>query len=199
LPRPEQFVAGYKRHVNRVVGVLALQGDFQKHLDALSAIGAQGVEVRTPSDLEACSHLILPGGESTTLAILLRSSGLDRAISACSIPIWGTCMGMILMAKEVEGSSQFSLGLLDITVRRNAFGAQIHSFERDVEFKGLDSPIHAVFIRAPIATRLGPGVEELATLDGHTIAVRAGRLLGTSFHPELTSDTRLHELFIEIG
>lgn len=182
-------------------GVLALQGDFQKHLEALASLSAEGVEVRTPAELAGCSRLIMPGGESTTLSILLRSSGLADEIprrAAEGMPIWGTCMGMILMAKEVEGYRQLSFGLLDITVRRNAFGAQVHSFEADLDFKSLDAPLKAVFIRAPIATNLGPGVERLAELDGKTVAVRQGRLLATSFHPELTPDTRVHDLFLNM-
>ncbi|MBA3725103.1 MAG: pyridoxal 5'-phosphate synthase glutaminase subunit PdxT [Armatimonadetes bacterium] len=181
------------------VGVLALQGDYQKHLDVLSAIGAFGTEVRTPGELATCSRLIIPGGESTTLGILLTSSGLDKAIVSRAgegTPIWGTCMGMILMAKEVEGYKQFLFGILDVTVRRNAFGAQIFSFEEGLEFSGFASPLHAVFIRAPIVTRMGSGVEALARIDDQIVAVRQGSLLGTSFHPELTGDTRLHEMFL---
>jgi len=181
------------------IGVLALQGDYQKHLDALLAIAAPGTEVRTPEELSKCSRLIIPGGESTTLGILLTSSGLDTAINSRArqgMPIWGTCMGMILMAKEVEGYQQFSFGLLDIAVRRNAFGAQLFSFEEGLAFSGLDSPLHAVFIRAPIVTRMGPGVEALARVEDQVVAVRHGSLLGTSFHPELTGDTRLHEVFL---
>jgi 5'-phosphate synthase pdxT subunit len=180
------------------IGVLALQGDFQKHLDALAATGAEGRQVRTPEDLVACSKLIMPGGESTTLGILLGLAGLDMAIAARAskgMPVWGTCMGMILMAKEIEGSDQFRFGILDITVRRNAFGAQVFSFERDVDFVGLDSPLHAVFIRAPIVTKWGSGAEPLARVDGQVVAVRQGNLLATSFHPELTPDGRLHEMF----
>ncbi|MGI8924645.1 MAG: pyridoxal 5'-phosphate synthase glutaminase subunit PdxT [Fimbriimonadales bacterium] len=182
------------------VGVLALQGDYQKHLDVLSAIGAFATEVRTPKELATCSRLIIPGGESTTLGILLTTSGLDRSIVARAkerTPIWGTCMGMILMAKEVEAHEQFSFGILDVTVRRNAFGAQVFSFEDGLEFSGLDSPLHAVFIRAPIVTRMGRGVEALARVDDQIVAVRQGLLLGTSFHPELTGDTRLHEMFLK--
>ena len=187
--------------MGELVGVLALQGDFQKHLDALSAIGADGREVRTPEDLSDCSRLIIPGGESTTLGILIRSSGLDKAIpekANAGMPIWGTCMGMILMAKDVEDYKQFSFGLMDITVRRNAFGAQVFSFEEDLDFKGFDSPLHAVFIRAPIVSEMSDAVEELAAIDDKIVAVRQGRLLGTSFHPELTPDTRVHEYFLSL-
>lgn len=183
------------------VGVLSLQGDFEKHLQALWRLGVPGLEVRTSEDLDRCSRLIIPGGESTTLAILLRRHGLDEQIRkriAEDMPAWGTCMGLILLAKEVEGREQWTLGVLDVTVRRNAFGPQVHSFETDIAVRGLDSPFHAVFIRAPVVTRLGEGVEPLAELEGKTVAVRSGKLLGTSFHPELTQDSRIHELFLSL-
>ncbi len=183
------------------VGVLALQGDFQKHIDVLSALGADAREVRSPGDLADCGRLIIPGGESTTLEILLRSSGLGSAIvsrAQAGMPVWGTCMGMILLAKEIEGREQTSFGLLDVVVRRNAFGRQVFSFEADLEFRGLDAPFRAVFIRAPIVVSHGPDVEELAVFDGKTVAVRQGRILGTAFHPELTPDTRVHELFLQM-
>jgi 5'-phosphate synthase pdxT subunit len=162
------------------VGVLALQGDFQKHIDALSALGADAREVRSPGDLADCERLIIPGGESTTLEILLGSSGLGSAIVSRAqegMPVWGTCMGMILLAKEIEGREQTSFGLLDVVVRRNAFGRQVFSFEADLEFRGLDAPLRAVFIRAPIVVSYGPDVEELAVFDGKTVAVRQGRIL----------------------
>lgn len=183
------------------VGVLSLQGDFEKHLQALSRLGAQAMEVRTSEDLGRCSRLILPGGESTTLGILLRRHGLDEEIRgrvSDGMPTWGTCMGLILLAKEVEGREQWTLGLLDVAVRRNAFGPQVHSFEADIAIRGLDSPFHAVFIRAPVVTRLGEGVEPLAEIDDKVVAVRCGRILGTSFHPELTQDSRMHELFLSL-
>lgn len=183
------------------VGVLSLQGDFEKHLQALSRLGVKGVEVRTSDDLARCGRLILPGGESTTLSVLLRRHGLDEEIRrrvSDGMPAWGTCMGLILLAKEVEGRDQWTLGLLDVTVRRNAFGPQVHSFEADIAVRGMNSPFHAVFIRAPVVTRLGEGVEPLAQVDGNVVAVRGGRILGTSFHPELTSDTRVHELFLSL-
>lgn len=187
--------------MGETVGVLALQGDFSKHLDSLSSIGVAGREVRKPADLEACSRLIMPGGESTTLGILLRSSGLAGAIpekAKQGMPIWGTCMGMILMASEVEHYSQYKFNLMDITVRRNAFGAQLFSFEEDIEFKNFATPFHAVFIRSPIVTHCGPEVEILAVLEDKVIAVRQGKLLGTAFHPELTNDKRVHEFFLTL-
>src|SRR5690606_28451095 len=139
-------------------------------------------EVRTPKDLDNCQRLIIPGGESTTLGILLKLSGLDIAIPKrveTGMPTWGTCMGMILLAKEIEGSNQFRFGLLDITVKRNAFGAQLFSFEQGIPFKGLDAPVHGVFIRAPIVTQYGPTVAPLAEVDGKIVAVQQGKILGT--------------------
>ena len=183
-----------------MTGVLALQGDFAAHGRALSSIEEPWTEVRTPGDLEPCERLIIPGGESTTLGILLKLAELDTAIvqrSESGMPIWGTCMGMILLAKEIEGSDQFRFGVLDITVRRNAFGAQVFSFEQGFSMKPFDSPVHGVFIRAPIVTRCGEGVEPLAEVEGKVVAVRSEKILGTSFHPELTSDTRIHRYFLE--
>lgn len=182
---------------------MSIQGDFEKHLSALRLAGvADPVEVRTPEDLDKVDRLILPGGESTTVGLLMARFGLGEAIQTRAkdgLPIWGTCMGMILMATQIEGRpEQYSLGLLDVTVRRNAFGAQIHSFEDAVPMAGLDEPVLGVFIRAPILTRLGEGVEELARYDGQIVAARKGNLLGTSFHPELTDDIRLHLWFLDL-
>jgi pyridoxal 5'-phosphate synthase pdxT subunit len=153
-------------------------------------------------DLEGVGRTILPGGESTTVGLLLQRYGLGEALQARAregMPLWGTCMGMILMAKEIAGRpEQYSLGLLDVSVERNAFGAQIHSFEEELDVKGLEEPLTAVFIRAPVVTRLGPEVEALAEHESKVVAVRQGRLLATSFHPELTPDTRLHRMFLEM-
>ncbi|MEO7454278.1 MAG: pyridoxal 5'-phosphate synthase glutaminase subunit PdxT, partial [Fimbriimonadales bacterium] len=182
-----------------MTGILALQGDFAAHARALEACGETWVEVRTPSDLDRCERLIIPGGESTTLGILLKLAGLDTAIPDRIkevMPVWGTCMGMILLAKEIEGSDQLHFSMLDITVRRNAFGAQVFSFEQGFEMRGLDEPVHGVFIRAPIVTRFGESVEPLAEIDDQIVAVRSDKILGTSFHPELTGDTRIHEYFL---
>jgi len=183
-----------------MTGVLALQGDFAAHGRALDSIGEPWGEVRTTEDLANCTRLIIPGGESTTLGILLQLAGLDAAIGArfqSGMPIWGTCMGMILLAKEIEGSDQFRFGLLDVAVRRNAFGAQVFSFEQGFAMKPFDSPVHGVFIRAPIVTRCGDGVEPLAVVDEKIVAVRSEKILGTSFHPELTEDIRIHEFFLK--
>lgn len=182
------------------VGVVALQGDFQKHIDALLECGARAIQVRTPDALRSVSRLIIPGGESTTLGVLLRKSGLDKEIVCRAeegMPIWGTCMGMILMATDIESSDQMRLSILDVTVRRNAFGRQVHSFEADVNFSGI-GVLRAVFIRSPIVTRCGPNVEKLATYDSKIVAVRQGNLLGTAFHPELTPDRRVHKWFLNM-
>lgn len=181
------------------VGVLAVQGDFEKHAEAIQKCGDHEVVfIRTPDGLEGCDRLIIPGGESTTVGLLLQRFGLADAIlkyAEAGGAIWGTCMGMILLAREVEDRQQFSLNLLDITVRRNAFGAQVHSFEQPVEVAGFEEPVMGVFIRAPIVVRTGPGVETLSTVQEMVVAVRSGPILGTSFHPELTEDTRFHAWF----
>jgi 5'-phosphate synthase pdxT subunit len=184
------------------VGVLAVQGDFAKHMSMLHEAGANPVEVRTPEELKQVEKLIIPGGESTTVGLLLERYGLGQAIREAAgegMPIWGTCMGMILMAHDVSGREQYTLDLLDITVERNAFGAQVHSFEDEVEIAGLEQPVCGVFIRAPVVSRYGEGVEPLATHGGRVVAVRQGDRLGTSFHPELTDDGRIHEWFLAFG
>lgn len=186
------------------VGVLAIQGSFSKHIESLTRCGHpenQIAEVRTPEDLSHVDRLIIPGGESTTVGLLMQHVGLDQSIIDRAIqgmPIWGTCMGMIMLAAEIEGKTQFSLNLLDITVRRNAFGAQVHSFETQLSIKGLAEPIEAVFIRAPIVTRTGSNVDVLARYQEHIVAVQQNKVLGTSFHPELTSDTQLHKHFLTL-
>jgi len=183
------------------IGLLAVQGDYARHREAFRRAGVADediLDVRTPEELAQVERLVIPGGESTTVGLLLQRFGLGDAIRARAgegMPIWGTCMGMIMLAKDVEGREQYTLGLLDITVRRNAFGAQVHSFEDLVEILGFDPPLTAVFIRAPVVTRCGEGVETLATYDGQVVAVRQGNLWGTSFHPEMTDDPRLHALF----
>ena len=185
------------------VGVVCIQGDFEKHLDALRRCGvAETVQVRTPEDLKKVGRIILPGGESTTVGMLMERYGLGEAIqnaAAQGMPIWGTCMGMILMAHDVAGrENQYTLDLLDISVERNAFGAQVPSFEDEVHLNGMNEPVLGVFIRAPIVTRLGDGVEEIGRYNDKVVAVRKNHLLGTSFHPELTDDIRLHRWFLEL-
>ena len=185
-------------------GVLAVQGDFDLHVQALIRAGESPesiIRVRTPEHLAEVDRLIVPGGESTTVGLLLERYGLGDAIKARAaqgMPTWGTCMGMILMATEIEAHSQYTLGLLDVTVRRNAFGAQVHSFEDRIGVPGLDKPVLGVFIRAPVITRLGPGVTEFGTYQGAIVGAKKKNLLGTSFHPELTDDIRLHRFFLEL-
>jgi 5'-phosphate synthase pdxT subunit len=186
------------------VGVLALQGDVREHLAALTSTGVAAVPVKTAEALAAVDGIVIPGGESTTIGKLLDIFGLLdplRSRIAAGLPAYGSCAGMILLADEVLGGTadQQTLGGLDVTVRRNAFGRQVDSFETDLDVAGLDGgPLHAVFIRAPWVERTGESVEVLASVDGHPVAVRQGVLLATSFHPELTPDTRLHELFVSI-
>ena len=188
------------------VGVLALQGDFREHLAMLAAIGAQGVEVRTPAELDGVDGLVIPGGESTTIGRLASMYGVIEPIrSRCldGMPAFGTCAGMIFLASNTIGPDQPQVGALDATVERNAFGRQVDSFEADLDIAGLDDPMHAVFIRAPWIAKVGSDVEVLATVTGiegesHPVLVRQGRILASSFHPELTDDTRLHEMFVEL-
>jgi 5'-phosphate synthase pdxT subunit len=181
------------------IGVLALQGAFREHLRTLEAIGVEGVPVRLPSDLEGVSGLILPGGESTTMRKLidrwaLRQPILDLASSGA--PLFGTCAGMIVMAREIAGGENPVLPLLDVTVERNAFGRQLDSFEAELPVPILgDQPVHGVFIRAPVIERAGPDVDVLARLDdGRVVAVRERNIIATSFHPELAGETRFHRL-----
>jgi len=185
------------------IGVLALQGDFAEHGAMLGRLDTQAVEVRQPSDMAGIAGLIIPGGESTTIGKLMERYGFREPIchlAETGKPIWGTCAGLILMARDV-GRTQPLLNLLDITVERNAFGRQTGSFETDLEIEGISGgPFPAVFIRAPVVREVGPGVQVLSRLDDGTIvAVRHGRLFGTSFHPELTGDTRLHAGFVEMA
>jgi 5'-phosphate synthase pdxT subunit len=182
------------------IGVLALQGDVREHVAALARVGAQPLEVRRPEELDGLDGIVLPGGESTTMGRLLDIFGMLeplRGLLKTGLPAYGTCAGMILLAQEVvDGrAGQPLLGGLDITVRRNAFGSQVDSFEQDVLVEGV-GPVHGVFIRAPWVERVGPDVEVLARVDGHPVAVRQGVVMATSFHPELTDDARLHEVFV---
>ena len=181
------------------IGVLALQGAFKEHLDVLRSIGVEGVRVREPRDLEGVSGLILPGGESTTMRQLIERWGLRGPIldlADSEAPIFGTCAGMIVLSREIAGGEEPILPLLDVTVERNAFGRQLDSFEADVAVDVLGTtPVHAVFIRAPIVKRTGPDVDVLARLeDDRVVAVRQRNILATAFHPELAGETRFHRL-----
>ena len=183
------------------IGVLALQGAFLEHAKMLKTLEVEAVEVRLPSHLDALDGLIIPGGESTTIGKLAIQYQLMEPLLnfAKAKPIWGTCAGMIFLAKDI-GRDQPLLGLMDVTVNRNAFGRQIDSFETHLNIKGLETPFHAVFIRAPVVTTVNADdVEILSQLDdGDIVAVRQGHMLATAFHPELTNDPRLHALFISI-
>jgi 5'-phosphate synthase pdxT subunit len=180
------------------VGVLAVQGNFREHLAMLARLGVDGVEVRLPEQLEGLDGLIIPGGESTAIGRLIRLYGLEQPLARFSRPVFGTCAGMILLAREVVDGvpGQPTLGLLDIAVRRNGYGRQVFSFEADVEWGDAEPPLRGVFIRAPRVEDAGPAVEVLARLDGDPVLVREGSVLAASFHPELTDDTRAHECFV---
>src|SRR5690349_19566568 len=199
-PRPD--VAG--RPAPRV-GVLALQGDTREHLAALREAGAEAGTVRRLSELDAVDALVIPGGESTAMSHLLREFELLeplRARIAAGLPCYGSCAGMILLATEIKdagtvGREAVPLAGIDMTVRRNAFGRQVDSFEGDIDFEGLDTPVHAVFIRAPWVERVGADVKVLARAADHIVAVRQGSMLATSFHPEMTGDRRIHKLFVD--
>jgi len=195
--------------VTPTIGVLALQGDVREHLTALERVGAAGRAVRREAELDGLHGIVLPGGESTTMDKLMRAFGLRdplRAALGAGLPAYGSCAGMILLADRVlDGpADQETLGGIDMTVRRNAFGRQVASFEGDVEMAGVaGGPLHGVFIRAPWVEDVGPAVEVLARVEegeaaGRIVAVRQGSLLATSFHPEMTGDGRVHELFVRI-
>ena len=185
------------------VGVLAVQGDFAEHIAVLKYLAVEGHEVRLPADMEELHALIIPGGESTTLSYLMDLYGLKEPITqrvAQGMPLWGTCAGMIMMAHNPSGLRPTPMGLMDIDVVRNAHGRQVDSFEADIIVKPLNGePFHAVFIRAPAISRVGPSVEVLARLqESGPVAVKQDNLLATAFHPELTSDTRFHRYFVEL-
>jgi pyridoxal 5'-phosphate synthase pdxT subunit len=198
---------------NPVVGVLALQGDVREHLRALADLGAQGRAVRRPEELDGLAGIVLPGGESTTMDKLMRAFDLRdplRAALRAGLPAYGSCAGMILLADRIEGGKpdQETLGGVDMTVRRNAFGRQVDSFETDLDFHDIGpEPVHAVFIRAPWVEQVGPAVEVLASVPedpghgpaaGRIVAVRQDALMATSFHPEMTGERRVHELFVRM-
>jgi 5'-phosphate synthase pdxT subunit len=194
--------------VNPVIGVLALQGDVREHLAALGALGADPVSVRRPTELAACDGLVIPGGESTTMIKLARIFDLLEPLREAvrgGLPAFGTCAGMIMLADRIEDGApgQESIGGLHITVRRNAFGRQVDSFEEDLHVDGLEEPVRAVFIRAPWVESVEDDVEVLARVEdgpaaGRIVAVRQGPLMATSFHPEVGSDHRIHGMFVDL-
>ena len=192
-----------EKQANVMIGVLAIQGDFIEHAAMLRELGAKVREVRLPEQLDGVDGLIVPGGESTTISKLLdiyemREPLVERARRG--LAVWGTCAGMIMMAKRLTDNSVCPLGLMDIQVTRNAFGRQVDSFEADLTVKGMEGgPFTTVFIRAPVIAEVGEGVEVVASLpDGKPVAVRQGRMLATAFHPELTADTRFHRYFLDL-
>jgi 5'-phosphate synthase pdxT subunit len=186
-------VTDLSAHPAPLVGVLALQGDFEAHAKILARLGASAREVRVPADLEGLDALIIPGGESTVMTLGIERERLGdplRELARSGTPVLGTCAGMIMLDRA-------HLGVLDIEARRNAFGRQLHSFEADLDVTGVDGgPVHAVFIRAPWVAETGTEVEVLAAVEGHPVAVRQGNVMAVSFHPELTGETRLHELLL---
>jgi 5'-phosphate synthase pdxT subunit len=173
------------------IGILAVQGDFREHAAMLSRLGAEPVEVRKPEQLDELDGLVIPGGESTAIMRLVRIYGLEEALRRFERPVFGTCAGMILLDRD-------HLGLVDLSVRRNAYGRQVASFEADLALEGEEKPLRGVFIRAPRVAEAGPGVEVLAEHQGEPVLLREGRFLVASFHPELTDDTRVHERFLEL-
>tara|TARA_B110000240_G_scaffold159985_1_gene178532 strand:+ start:448 stop:1023 length:576 start_codon:yes stop_codon:yes gene_type:complete len=186
------------------VGVLALQGAFARHCEVLTALGAATLEVRTPVDLEAVDAMVMPGGESTTMSMLLDSSGLRTPLAgrmADGLPVLGTCAGMILLAVRVTDGrpDQRSFAAIDIDVRRNGYGRQVDSFEDEFPVAGMDGPFHGVFIRAPVVERVGPTVEVLARVDKIPVLCREGSVLVSSFHPEMSGDGRIHERFLDLA
>ena len=186
------------------VGVLAVQGDFLEHQLVLDSLGAETVPVRLPQDLKGLQALVLPGGESTTMVRLLDAFDLREPLKECiasGTPVWGTCAGLILLARELQEDRPQPLGAMDIRVSRNAFGRQVDSFETDISVPSLgEPPFHAVFIRAPAILEMGPDVEVLASLpEGAPVAARQGTVLVTAFHPELTPDTRFHAYFLQMA
>lgn len=176
-------------------GVLALQGDFREHVRCFADLGIAPLEVRTPRDLDEVDLLAIPGGESTTMGLLARSAGLVEPIrtrAAAGMPILGTCAGLIVMAERVEGGQPL-FSLMDITAQRNAYGRQLESFEADVEVSGIEDPVRAVFIRAPIVSDIGPSVKVLAEHEGRPVVLEQGNLVAITFHPELVGEIGLHE------
>ncbi len=184
-----------------IIGVSGIQGDFREHKWMIEKLGHESYVVRTPEDLEKVDGLIIPGGESTTMIRIMKRIGLFEKLKEKilnGLPVYGTCAGLIVLAKEIENYPQESLGVIDIKVMRNAYGRQVDSFDEMVEIKGFNKPFKAIFIRAPRVDAWGPEVEILSTLNNHPIMLRQKNVLVTSFHPELTDDTRVHEYFIKM-
>lgn len=181
------------------IGILDIQGSVEEHFDALKKIGVGAVLVKNTKDLEKISGLIIPGGESTTIGKLMRRYGLNKVIQKCAIPIWGTCAGAILLSKKIYNRKPHALGLMDIAIERNAYGRQIDSFQTKISIPALGRrKVPAIFIRAPRIKKTSPFIRVLAEYNGEPVMVRQGRLLATMFHPELTTDMRIHRYFISM-
>ncbi|TJY38918.1 pyridoxal 5'-phosphate synthase glutaminase subunit PdxT [Cohnella pontilimi] len=184
------------------IGVLALQGAVAEHIRSIGLAGGQGVAVKQPEQLDTIDGLIIPGGESTTIGKLMRKYGFVEAIqqfAKAGKPLFGTCAGLIVLAERLDGGEEPHLGLMNMTVARNAFGRQRESFETDLDVAGIETPLRAVFIRAPLIKEVGGNVEVLSTYKGEIVAAKQGNLLASSFHPELTDDYRLHGLFMDMA
>ncbi len=191
-------MAGNEAEKSRI-GVLALQGDVREHVEILKKLGVEPVEVRDVADLEGLHGLIVPGGESTAIGMMMAESGLLDGVRSFFYkggPVWGTCAGMVLAASATTGPRQPLLGLMNALVERNGFGRQVHSFEKELEIEGFEEPFVGVFIRAPFFEDVGPGVEVLGEINGRIVAAKGENILVTAFHPELTEDLRFHEYFL---
>jgi 5'-phosphate synthase pdxT subunit len=194
-------VVGKKEGTGMKIGVLSLQGAVAEHIRSVERAGAEGIAVKKIEQLDELSGLIIPGGESTTIGKLMRKYNFIEAVRQFSNqgkPVFGTCAGLIVLAKTIQGQEEAHLGLMDITVSRNAFGRQRESFETDLNIKGIEEPVRAVFIRAPLIQSVGTGVDVLSEYNGEIVAARQGHLLASSFHPELTDDYRLHQYFVDM-
>ncbi|MBP1174010.1 5'-phosphate synthase pdxT subunit [Paenibacillus sp. PvR133] len=196
-----RIVVGKKEGTGMKIGVLSLQGAVAEHIRSVERAGAEGIAVKKIEQLDELSGLIIPGGESTTIGKLMRKYNFIEAVRQFSNqgkPVFGTCAGLIVLAKTIQGQEEAHLGLMDITVSRNAFGRQRESFETDLNIKGIEEPVRAVFIRAPLIQSVGTGVDVLSEYNGEIVAARQGHLLASSFHPELTDDYRLHQYFVDM-
>jgi 5'-phosphate synthase pdxT subunit len=190
-----------KEDGNLLIGVLGFQGDFYEHVEMLKKMKIDTIVVRKTDDFEKIDGLIIPGGESTTMIKIMKETGMDKTLETYinkGLPTFGTCAGMIVLSKSVSSYNQFALGTIDMEVERNAYGRQVESFESDLIIEGFDSPYKAIFIRAPRIMRVGREVSVMAELNGTPVLVRQGSAMAASFHPELTTDTRVHQLFLEM-
>jgi 5'-phosphate synthase pdxT subunit len=191
----------YKKDTKMRIGVLALQGSVKEHLDMLEKCGVEPVEVKQPHDMDNIYGLVIPGGESLTIGKLMKESGLDREILrkySLGMPIYGTCAGAILLAKDIAGSKQMKLGLMDISVKRNDYGRQVDSFETELDVDDFEKPFKGVFIRAPVVNAVYNGAKIMSSFENKPVLIKQGNLLISTFHPELTDDLRIHKYFIDM-